>query len=54
MGVAICYDLRFPELAAIMVAEGAKVIFYPSQFSLATGPLHWDLLLRGRAVDNQV
>lgn len=53
MGLAVCYDLRFPELAILMRAIGAKVLCYPGAFNTVTGPLHWELLLRGRAVDNQ-
>jgi len=54
IGVAICYDIRFPELARLMVAEGAKMIIYPAAFNMTTGPAHWELLFRSRAVDNQV
>jgi len=53
MGVAICYDIRFPELALLMNKKGAKVLFYPANFTTTTGPLHWDLLLKARALDNQ-
>lgn len=54
IGVAICYDIRFPELARLMVAEGAKMLIYPAAFNMTTGPAHWELLFRTRAVDNQV
>lgn len=54
IGLAICYDIRFPELARLMVAEGAKMIIYPAAFNMTTGPAHWELLFRSRAVDNQV
>lgn len=54
MGVAVCYDLRFPEMFRAMAQRGAKVIFVPAQFNLSSGPKHWDLLLRSRAVDYQV
>lgn len=54
IGVAICYDLRFPELARNMVEKGAEVLVYPAAFSSVTGPMHWELTLRARAVDNQV
>lgn len=54
MGVAICYDLRFPEMFRAMARRGAKLIFVPAQFNLSSGPKHWDLLLRARAVDYQV
>jgi len=53
MGVAICYDMRFPELAMLMRAQGAKLILYPGAFNTITGPKHYELLARGRAVDNQ-
>lgn len=54
IGLAICYDVRFPELARSMVDKGAKVIIYPAAFNMTTGPAHWELLFRTRAVDNQV
>lgn len=53
-GVAICFDLRFPELFSDLAARGAELIVVPGAFNTITGPLHWELLLRSRAVDNQV
>lgn len=52
-GVAICYDIRFSLLSQLMVRRGAKFLVYPGAFNMTTGPLHWDLLLRARAVDTQ-
>ena len=54
MGLCICYDFRFPELARLMVEQGAKVILVPAAFNMTTGPAHWELLFRSRAVDNQI
>lgn len=54
IGVAICYDVRFPELARAMALKGAKILIYPAAFGPVTGPAHWKLLMRARAVDNQV
>lgn len=54
IGVAICYDVRFPELATIAARRGAFALIYPGAFNLTTGPLHWELLARARAVDNQI
>jgi predicted amidohydrolase len=54
VGIAICYDVRFPELAAIAARKGAFALIYPGAFNTTTGPLHWRLLAQGRAVDNQV
>ncbi len=54
IGLCICYDLRFPELARLMVDAGAEVFLVPAAFNLTTGPAHWELLFRSRAVDNQV
>lgn len=54
MGLCVCYDLRFPELCRAMVDKGAKVILVPAAFNMTTGPAHWELLFRQRAVDNQV
>lgn len=54
MGVAICFDVRFPELFRAMAERGARVVFLPAQFNQKTGPRHWELLLRARASDNQL
>ena len=54
MGLAICFDVRFPELFRAMAKRGAQIIFLPAQFNMTTGPAHWDLQLRCRAVDNEV
>ena len=52
-GLCICFDLRFEELARCMCLRGAKVLFVPAAFNMTTGPAHWELLFRQRAVDNQ-
>lgn len=54
LGVAICYDVRFPELARLMVLQGANILAYPGAFNMTTGPAHWEILFRTRALDNQV
>ena len=54
IGIGICYDVRFPELARIMVENGALMLIYPGAFNMTTGPAHWELLFRSRALDNQV
>lgn len=54
IGVCICYDIRFPELARKMVLEGAELILVPGAFNMITGPAHWELTARARALDNQV
>jgi omega-amidase len=54
LGVGICYDIRFPELATVMRQRGATILVYPGAFNMVTGPAHWQLLQRARAVDNQV
>ncbi len=54
MGIAICYDMRFPELMRLMTLEGAEVIVIPAAFNLTTGPTHWHELIKVRALDNQV
>lgn len=53
MGLCICFDLRFEELARCMCLRGARCIFVPAAFNMTTGPAHWELLFRQRAVDNQ-
>lgn len=54
IGAAICYDMRFPELFRLMALEGAKLVVVPAAFNTTTGPLHWEILTRVRALDNQV
>ncbi len=54
IGIAICYDMRFPELFRKMTLEGAKLIVVPAAFNMTTGPAHWELTARARALDNQV
>lgn len=54
MGIAICYDVRFPELSREMALQGAKMIVFPAAFGMTTGAVHWELLMRARAIDNQV
>ncbi|KAK8789396.1 hypothetical protein WA588_001281 [Blastocystis sp. NMH] len=53
IGVGVCYDMRFPELALAYTTLGCKMLVYPSAFNMTTGPLHWDILAKGRAVDSQ-
>lgn len=52
VGVAICYDLRFPELFRLMMLKGAEIIVLPSAFTVNTGRAHWETLLRARAIEN--
>ncbi|MEE1151493.1 MAG: carbon-nitrogen hydrolase family protein [Methanobrevibacter sp.] len=54
IGIGICYDVRFVEPARIMAEKGAEILFYPGAFNQTTGPAHWELLFRSRALDNQV
>ena len=54
MGLCICFDLRFEELARVMALQGARVLLVPAAFNMTTGPAHWELLFRQRAVDNQL
>jgi len=54
IGLTICYDLRFPELYRLLSLAGALVIVVPSAFAAATGRAHWEVLLRARAIENQV
>lgn len=53
LGICICYDIRFPELSRLMVLAGAKVLLVPAAFNMTTGPAHWELSFRMRALDNQ-
>jgi predicted amidohydrolase len=54
IGLSICYDLRFPELFRRLVDAGAAVICLPSAFTFTTGAAHWEILVRARAIENQV
>ncbi len=51
--MAVCYDLRFPELFRILTLRGARVLALPSAFTLATTRDHWEILLRARAIEDQ-
>ena len=53
LGLMICYDLRFPELALALRRQGAEILTAPSAFTYPTGQRHWSLLLRARAIDTQ-
>jgi len=52
LGLAVCYDLRFPELFRRMVQEGVEVILLPAAFTAITGKAHWEPLVRARAIEN--
>ena len=54
VGIGICYDIRFPEYARILAKNEADILIYPGAFNMTTGPAHWELLFRMRALDNQV
>ena len=53
VGLAICYDLRFPELFRLLAVAGAEILFVPAAFTMFTGKDHWHVLLRARAIENQ-
>jgi predicted amidohydrolase len=54
VGLTVCYDLRFPELHRILALRGAHLITVPAAFTLHTGKDHWEVLLRARAIENQL
>jgi predicted amidohydrolase len=54
VGMTVCYDLRFPELFRILAVRGARLVTVPSAFTAATGRDHWEVLLRARAIEDQV
>ncbi len=54
VGLCICFDFRFEELARLMALRGAQLLVVPAAFNMTTGPAHWELLFRQRAVDNQL
>jgi predicted amidohydrolase len=54
LGLSVCYDLRFPELFRILAVRGARIVTVPSAFTERTGRDHWEVLVRARAIENQV
>jgi predicted amidohydrolase len=54
LGLSVCYDLRFPELYRILALRGARIVTVPANFTRITGEAHWEILLRARAIENQV
>ena len=53
IGMSICYDLRFPSLYREMVKQGAEIFLIPSAFTKTTGKIHWEPLIKARAIENQ-
>ncbi|RMF21295.1 MAG: carbon-nitrogen hydrolase family protein [Deltaproteobacteria bacterium] len=53
IGLAVCYDLRFPELFRRLADDGAEIVVVPSAFTAPTGRAHWHVLVRARAIENQ-
>lgn len=51
LGLAVCYDLRFPEMFTHLFKKGAEILAIPAAFTLKTGEAHWQLLVRSRAID---
>ena len=54
LGLSVCYDVRFPELYRILALEGAQLVTIPAHFTTPTGKDHWHVLLRARAIENQL
>lgn len=54
IGLSVCYDLRFPELYRVLALSGATIVAVPVAFTATTGPAHWEVLLRARAIENQL
>lgn len=54
MGLCVCFDFRFPELVRLMADRGAVAVLVPAAFNMTTGPAHWEVLFRARAIDNQL
>lgn len=54
IGVMICFDVRFAEWASLLAEAGAVLLIVPGAFNMTTGPKHWELLMRSRALDNQL
>lgn len=54
IGVEICFDIRFTEMTHEMAKEGAQMVFVPGAFNMTTGPAHWELHFRARALDSEI
>jgi predicted amidohydrolase len=54
LGLSVCYDVRFPELYRILALQGAQLVTVPAHFTTPTGKDHWHVLLRARAIENQL
>ncbi len=52
LGLGVCYDLRFPELFRSLALAGAELVLLPGAFNTTTGPSHWEILIRARAIEN--
>lgn len=52
LGIVVCYDLRFPELSRLLLAQGMEILALPAAFTAITGKAHWDILVRARAIEN--
>ena len=52
LGLAVCYDLRFPELFRVLLMKGMEICAIPSAFTAVTGKAHWEILVRARAIEN--
>ncbi len=53
LGIAICYDVRFPEYVRLLCGRGMEILLVPAAFTATTGAAHWEILLRARAIENQ-
>lgn len=53
IGIAVCYDMRFPELFRLMAIKGARLVLVPASFNTVTGPAHWDICFRSMGMYNQ-
>jgi predicted amidohydrolase len=54
MGLSVCYDIRFPEMFRAMHTQGVEFVAFPAAFIFTTGVAHWDVLIRARAIENQM
>jgi deaminated glutathione amidase len=54
IGLTVCYDLRFPELYRLLALSDASIVTIPSAFTAVTGEPHWEILVRARAIENQL